>query len=242
MRKNSKQPSSDRDRGNRRTRVAEAAQDFIILGKGGNCIDILDTGYEINRSRKRPLLRCVGFLDDDAATWGKWFHGVKVLGPLASASEYRGMYFVNGIGSPKNYWNRPAIVRSTGVPDDRFVSIIHPTASVSRLARLGRGCVVLQHATIASNVVIGNHVIILPNSIISHDDVIGDHTAIAGGVCVSGGVKVGQSCYLGTNSSVIGNVSIGNRCLVGMGSVVLRDVSDGLVVAGNPARVLRRLT
>lgn len=242
MIKNSKQPSADRERRNDRKRVAGTVRDLVILGMGGNCIDILDTVHEINRNRARPLLRCIGFLDDDPATWGNRFHGVEVLGPLASAPEHRGACFVNGIGSPKNYWKRPAIVRSTGVPDDRFVTIIHPTASVSGLARLGHGCVVLQHATITSNVVIGNHVIILPNSIISHDDVIGDHTAIAGGVCVSGGVKVGHSCYLGTNSSVIGNVSIGNRCLVGMGSVVLDDVMDDLVVAGNPARVLRRLT
>ena len=217
-----------------------AAPDVIILGVGGNCIDILDAINEMNRGRARPLMRCIGFLDDDRATWGRRIHGVKVLGPLASAGERRGACFVNGIGSPANHRSRPAIVRSTGIPDERFVTVVHPTASISALARLGHGCVVLQHATIASNVDVGHHVIILPSSIVSHDDVVGDHTAIAGGVSVSGGVRIGRACYLGTGSSIIGNVTLGDRCLVGMGSVVLKDVAADQVVAGNPARVLRR--
>jgi sugar O-acyltransferase (sialic acid O-acetyltransferase NeuD family) len=212
----------------------------VILGVGGNCIDILDAIHELNRAGARPALRCIGFLDDDRATWGRRIQGVEVLGPLACARDYRRARFVNGIGSPRNYWKRPAIIRSTGLPDDRFLTVIHPTASVSAMARLGHGCVVLQHVTIASHVTVGNHVIILPNSILSHDDVVGDHTAIAGGVCVSGGVRIGRACYLGTASSIIGNVSLGDRCLVGMGSVVLRNVAAGHVVAGNPARVLRR--
>jgi sugar O-acyltransferase (sialic acid O-acetyltransferase NeuD family) len=226
-----------RSRSAARTAVVE---DVVILGVGGNCLDILDTINEINRAAARPALRCIGFLDDNRATWGERMHGVEVLGPLASAAKYRGARFVNGIGSPRNHTQRPAIVRSTGVPDERYLTVIHPTASVSAMARLGHGCVVLQHVTIANNVTVGNHVIILPSSILSHDDVVGDHTAIAGGVCVSGGVRIGRACYLGTGSSVIGNVSIGDRCLVGMGSVVLKDVAAGNVVAGHPARVLRR--
>jgi sugar O-acyltransferase (sialic acid O-acetyltransferase NeuD family) len=219
--------------------AAGAARDVVILGVGGNCIDILDTINEVNRAGARPALRCIGFLDDDPAQWGKRIHGVKVLGPLASAADWGDARFVNGIGSPHNHWKRSAIVRSTGIPDHRFLTVVHPTASVSAMARLGHGCVLLQHVTVASNAVLGNHVIVLPNSVISHDDVIGDHVAIAGGVCVSGNVRIGRASYLGTNSCIIGNVSIGERCLIGMGSVVLRDVADGLVVAGNPARKLR---
>jgi sugar O-acyltransferase (sialic acid O-acetyltransferase NeuD family) len=215
-------------------------RDIIILGTGGNCIDILDTINTINDTYGKTVYTCKGFLDDDETKFGLEFNGVKVLGPLLSAQTYNSGYFVNGIGSPTNFWQKKTIIGKTLLPLDRFETIIHPTASVSRLSTIGRGVVIFQHVTITSNVRIGDHVIVLPNTVISHDDVIGDYTCIAGGVCLSGGVEIGTSCYLGTNASVIANTAIGDYCLVGMGSVVLHDVSENTVVVGNPAKVLRR--
>lgn len=212
---------------------------IIILGTGGNCIDILDTINTINASKRIKRYECVGFLDDNEQVWGKKYYGVPVLGSLDSAPKYSDHFFVNGIGSPSNFWKKRIIISKTNIPDERFETIIHPTASVSSMARLGYGTVIFQNVTITSNVKIGNHVIVLPNSVMSHDNVIGDYTCITGGVCISGGVSVGQSCYLGSNSAIIGNVHIGNYCLIGMGSVVLDSVEDNQVVVGNPARFLR---
>jgi sugar O-acyltransferase (sialic acid O-acetyltransferase NeuD family) len=214
-------------------------QRVVILGTGGNSVDILDTLQDLNDASGRPMYECVGFLDDDDALWGSPRFGVKVLGPLAAAAELDDCHFVNGIGSPGNYAKKAAIIAKTGVATDRFVTIVHPTASVSRMASLGRGTVVFQHATITSNARVGDHVVILPNSVVSHDVVVGDYTCIAGGVCISGGCRIGAACYLGTNSSVIGGVEIGDGSLVGMGSVVLADVPPGTVVIGNPAKHLR---
>ena len=121
---------------------------------------------------------------------------------------------------------KQAIIAKTQVPLDRFETIVHPTASVSRMATLGKGVVVLQHVTIANQASIGNHVIILPNSVISHDVVIGDYSCITGGVCISGLVTIGRDCYLGTDSSIIGGVKIGNGCLIGMGAVIRHDVPE----------------
>jgi len=210
---------------------------IVILGTGGNCIDILDTINEINRSR--PKYRCMGFLDDEERTWGQRHHGIEVLGPLTSAPQYDGCWFVNGIGSPANFWRKQEIIAKTQVPDERFETIVHPSASVSSMAQLGRGTVVFQNVTITSNVQVGKHVIILPNSVVSHDDVVGDYTCIAAGACLSGGVSVGRSCYLGTQSCIIGGAQIGDYCLIGMGSVVLDRVPENSVMVGNPARFLR---
>ena len=214
-------------------------RDVIILGVGGNCVDILETIEEINRQPGAARLRCAGFLDDDPATHGRTIGAARVLGPLKSAHDHPGAAFVCGIGSPRNFWRREEIIRSTGVADERFITLVHPSASVSTSASLGPGSVVFQQVTVTSNVRIGAHVLVLPNSVVSHDDRVGDFTAIAGGVCISGGVQVGRLCYLGSNASIIGNVSIGERCMIGMGAVVLRDVPAGSVMVGNPARRLR---
>jgi sugar O-acyltransferase (sialic acid O-acetyltransferase NeuD family) len=215
-------------------------RNIVILGTGGNCVDILETILDINDAATRPLYQCIGFLDDDPARHGESLHGVPVIGGLKQAGSIADALFVNGIGSPRNYWRKPEIIASTGLADDRFVSIVHPSARVSRFASVGVGTVILQNSVINSNARIGRHVVILPLSVVIHDCVIGDYATIAGGVCVSARARIGRASYLGSNSSIIGDVSVGERCLVGMGSVVLKDVADGAVVAGSPARVLRR--
>lgn len=57
--------------------------------------------------------------------------------------------------------------------------------------------------------------------------------------CISTVVKRGAS--IGTSATILCGVTIGENAVVGAGSVVTRDVSPNTVVAGNPARVLRRL-
>ncbi len=57
----------------------------VILGTGGNSVDILDTINDINDRASTPLYECLGFLDDNASLWGKDIHGAAVLGPLEKA-------------------------------------------------------------------------------------------------------------------------------------------------------------
>jgi sugar O-acyltransferase (sialic acid O-acetyltransferase NeuD family) len=206
---------------------------LVILGTAGNCIDILEA------VRSRQEYDCIGFLDDDTSLLQRRIHGVPVLGRLDQASSLGDVHFVNGIGSPKNFLKKPGIIARTGIPRERFATIIHPSAQVSPWATLDSGTVVLQQATIASGVKVGAHVILLPQAVLSHDDSVGDYTCIAGGAYVSGGISVGRCCYLGGNCSIIERIRIGDRSLVGLGSVVLEDVPEGSVYVGNPAKYLR---
>jgi sugar O-acyltransferase (sialic acid O-acetyltransferase NeuD family) len=212
----------------------------VILGTNGNCIDILDTLLDLNDAADRPGYECIGFLDDNPATWDRVIHGVKVLGPLEAARDLPDAWFVNGIGSTATFWKKEAIIARTGVGSERFLTLVHPSAQVSRFARLSPGVVVLQRATITAQVWIGEHVIVLPGAVVSHDTVVGAYSCVAGGVCLSGKVTVGKACYLGSNCTVREGVTLGDYSLVGMGSVVLNDVPANTVVVGNPARPLRQ--
>ena len=54
-------------------------------------------------------------------------------------------------------------------------------------------------------------------------------------------VHIGPKVWIGTGVKILKGVSIGEGAVIGAGSVVARDVDPWTVVAGNPARVLRRL-
>lgn len=52
---------------------------------------------------------------------------------------------------------------------------------------------------------------------------------------------MGEDCWFGGNVTVCPGVTIGRGCTIGAGSVVTKDVPEYSVVAGNPARVIRKI-
>lgn len=214
-------------------------QELVLLGVSGNSREVIDIVADVNQAASKPLYKCAGMLDDDISLHGKEIGGVPVLGPIVSARDFPDACFLNLIGSVSSYLQRESITKATGVPPERFVTVIHPLASVSRSAQVGRGTVIFPHVFIGSYTKVGNHVLVLPGSVVNHDVTIGDYTCVTSCVSISGKVKIGNLCYLGTNCTLKGSIRIGNRSLIGMGSVVLKGIPAGCVYVGNPARFLR---
>ena len=53
------------------------------------------------------------------------------------------------------------------------------------------------------------------------------------------GVHIRSNAKIGANSTILPGVKIGKNSLIGAGSVITRDVGNGLIVAGNPAIIIR---
>ncbi len=206
---------------------------LIILGTGGGVHDVLDAVEAINA--RCPTWSLAGFLDDSRPV-GSQHLGLPVLGRVAEAHRFDGC-FINAIGSDRSHGRRPGIVMDTGLPPARFASIVHPRASVSSHARLGRGALVAFNVSVGGGASIGDHVALCPGVIIGHDTTIEDHALVAPGAIVSGHVRLGQASYVGAGAVIRQNLSIGAGALVGMGAVVTRSVPDCSVVVGNPARL-----
>ena len=55
-------------------------------------------------------------------------------------------------------------------------------------------------------------------------------------------ITIKDNCWLASNIVVCGGVTIGEGCVIGAGSIVTRDIPPYSLAAGNPCRVIRKIT
>jgi len=119
------------------------------------------------------------------------------------------------------------------------VTLVHPSAYVSRHARLEAGSVVFAGANLNANAVIATGTILNTGCSVDHDCVLDEAVHISPGAHLAGGVRVGARSWVGIGASIRQLTSIGENVIVGAGAVVVDHVPDGLVVAGVPAKRIR---
>ena len=213
--------------------AGQRAQDLLVFPCNGNGLEALDC--------LGSAWHCLGFVDDTPAKQRDGAYGHSVLSRDA-LQEHPDAKVLAVPGGPQSYTARRQVIESLALAPDRLATVIHPRASVSPFAKVGRNVLIMAGAVVTSNAVIGDHVCILPNTVIHHDVVIGAWTLIGSNVSIAGGVQIGENCYIGSGSRIINGISIGDRALLGLGSNVIRDVPADARVAGNPARQLLRKT
>lgn len=107
------------------------------------------------------------------------------------------------------------------------------------------------------NVAIGHGVIIMPGCLMMSAGgiTIGDGAMIAANVQLISNnhdlyerhiitckpVHIGRNAWIGAGATILPGVTIGDNAVVGAASVVTRDVAPYTIVAGNPARFIRRI-
>ena len=90
-------------------------------------------------------------------------------------------------------------------------------------------------------VTFGDHVFIGPNCCFSTAGHPMDVAQRNAGLEYAKPITVGNNVWIGMGVQVLPGVTIGDNAVIGAGSVVTRDVPPGVLAAGNPCRVIRRL-
>ncbi len=157
-------------------------------------------------------------------------NGTLTLGDecFINALSKNGIYFGNDVSIGAN-----TIIECTGV-----------------IRNLGEGLRIGDHVGITQNCFIG----------VRGPVVIGDNTILGPGVSIHAenhifesidtpikaqgekrvGISIGEDCWIGAKATILDGVVIGKSCVVAAGAVVTKDVNDYSVVAGVPAREIRR--
>lgn len=100
------------------------------------------------------------------------------------------------------------------------------------------GCTFLD----CGQITIGNHTLLGPNvSIYSGNHSLDAAERIACAL-VPKPITIGNRVWIGGGCTILCGVTIGDDSIIGAGSVVTHDIPSGVLAAGNPCRVLRKIT
>lgn len=116
---------------------------------------------------------------------------------------------------------------------------------IQKNASVGKNCKISSHSFVCEGVTIEDEVFIGHN-VTFVNDTFPRATAGNGKLQTEADWKVEKTLIkkgasIGSGVTILANVTIGERSIIGAGSVVTKDVPPGVIMAGNPAKILRKL-
>ena len=123
---------------------------------------------------------------------------------------------------------------------------IGPFVEIQKNAFIGKRCKIQSHTFICEGVTIEDEAFV-GHGVMFTNDKYPRATADSGGLQTEADWKViptviKRRASIGSNATILCGVTVGEEAIVGAGSVVLHDVPARTIVAGNPAKVIRRIS
>ena len=203
----------------------------IIVGAGGFGHEVLH--YVLEAFTDAPHVTFKGFLDDNPTSLQGRQLRYSWLGDTTSYQPQINDRFVIAVGDPKT---RAALTQRLAARGATFLSVVHPTAYVSRTASLGVGCIVAPFATIGANARIGEHSVLTFYASVGHDAVVGRCCALSPHAVANGGSRIGDRVFVGSHAVINPLQTVANDAKIAAGAVVYRAVPARSLAAGNPAK------
>lgn len=124
----------------------------------------------------------------------------------------------------------------------KFTQLVHPTAYVSPLARMGEGVFVGANSVVGPGAKLSDHVFVNRGVTIGHDTSIGSFSRIQPGSNLGGLSNIGKGVTVGIGATLIERLVIGDDAFIGAGAVVTSDVATSVLVVGIPAKFKKNLS
>jgi len=150
----------------------------------------------------------------------------------------------------------PDVKLGKGVKLARFINLygceiddetkIGTFVEIQKNAKVGKRCKISSHTficegvTIEDNVFVGHGVTFINDSYPRAANLDGSLQTEADWKVETTFIRKGAS--IGSGSTILSKLTIGENAIVGAGSVVTKDVPANVIVAGNPAKILRKLS
>ncbi|MCI2774241.1 acetyltransferase [Staphylococcus petrasii] len=147
-------------------------------------------------------------------------------------------YFFIAIGDNKI---RKKIYETLNLPDEKYVTLIHPSVVIGSNVHIGKGTVVMGNAVINASTNIGNQCIINTLASVGHDINIKDFVHISPNSTLTGGSVIDERTQIGAGACIIPCIHVGKNCIVGAGSTVVADIPNNKLVVGSPAKVKKEI-
>jgi acetyltransferase-like isoleucine patch superfamily enzyme len=122
---------------------------------------------------------------------------------------------------------------------------IGPFVEIQKNVVVGRNCKIQSHSFLCEGVTIEDDAFI-GHGVMFINDRYPRSTSEAGALQTEADWQVvptliRKGASIGSNATILCGVTVGEGAIVGAGSVVTRDVPAGVIVAGNPARIVRKI-
>jgi acetyltransferase-like isoleucine patch superfamily enzyme len=116
---------------------------------------------------------------------------------------------------------------------------------IQKGARIGRNCKISSHTficegvSIEENVFVGHNVTFINDMYPRATRLDGTMQTDEDWTCVPTTIRRGAS--IGSSATILAGITVGEGAIIGAGSVVTKDVPAFTIVAGNPARIIRKV-
>jgi acetyltransferase EpsM len=215
---------------------------IIIIGGKGTPVVIAE--QILNAVEKYSVkFELLGFAFDDES-FGNEINGIPILDKTYNVydkyKKFEDVFYVYSLYRSDVIEERVKLRESLKIPIEKYVSFVHPLATVARSAQIGYGNIILANVVINPNVKIGNFNTFNSNSLVGHDTVMGDNNFVAGHSVIGSNLKIGNGNFFGLNSSSKNFIKIGDYNIIGMAANLVKDVQSRQIMIGNPARPLSK--